>query len=120
MDITFNCDKCGQQLVIDAAGAGVTVDCPNCGQELTVPSPDWTTAPETPAPASATTSQTSGLRVAGFIFGLVALGHLLRLVTRAEVIVAGYHVPLWVSGLALIVAGGMTIWLWTLSSRATR
>lgn len=39
MDITFNCDKCGQQLVIDAAGAGVTIDCPGCGKPVYVPSP---------------------------------------------------------------------------------
>jgi transcription elongation factor Elf1 len=32
MDITFSCDKCGQSIVIDEAGAGITVDCPNCRQ----------------------------------------------------------------------------------------
>lgn len=37
MDITFNCDKCGQNIVIDAAGAGQIVDCPKCGQPLEVP-----------------------------------------------------------------------------------
>ena len=28
MDITFNCDKCGQPLTIDETGAGQLVDCP--------------------------------------------------------------------------------------------
>ena len=39
MDIEFNCDKCGQQIVIEEAGAGLTVQCPKCNQSLLVPSP---------------------------------------------------------------------------------
>ena len=37
MDISFNCDKCGQRIVIDEAGAGMAVQCPSCGAELIVP-----------------------------------------------------------------------------------
>lgn len=37
MDITFRCDRCSQHIVIDEAGAGLTVQCPECGQTLTVP-----------------------------------------------------------------------------------
>ena len=37
MDITFSCGWCGQQIVIDAAGVGLTIECPKCGQSLTVP-----------------------------------------------------------------------------------
>jgi hypothetical protein len=37
VDITFNCDKCGQSLTIDEAGAGQLVDCPKCGKPLEVP-----------------------------------------------------------------------------------
>jgi hypothetical protein len=37
MDITFKCDACGQDILIDEAGAGLTVQCPNCGQSLIVP-----------------------------------------------------------------------------------
>ncbi|MGA2220413.1 MAG: zinc ribbon domain-containing protein [Verrucomicrobiia bacterium] len=37
MDITFNCDKCGQRIAIDAAGAGMAMRCPKCGQSLSVP-----------------------------------------------------------------------------------
>jgi DNA-directed RNA polymerase subunit RPC12/RpoP len=36
MDISFNCDKCGQQIVIDEAGAGLQVECPKCGNSLQV------------------------------------------------------------------------------------
>jgi hypothetical protein len=37
MDISFYCYKCGQSIVIDEAGAGLTVSCPKCGQSLSVP-----------------------------------------------------------------------------------
>jgi len=37
MDITFDCDQCGQNIVIDEAGAGLVVACPSCNQALTVP-----------------------------------------------------------------------------------
>ncbi len=37
MDISFNCDKCGQHIVIDEAGAGMTAQCPKCQAELVVP-----------------------------------------------------------------------------------
>ncbi len=37
MDITFQCDKCGQSIVIDDAGAGLGVECPNCHQSVVVP-----------------------------------------------------------------------------------
>jgi len=38
MDISFTCDKCGKKLVIDNAGAGITIDCPECGKAVYVPS----------------------------------------------------------------------------------
>ena len=40
VDITFACEKCGQQVVIDETGAGIQVQCPGCGQPLIVPSPE--------------------------------------------------------------------------------
>jgi hypothetical protein len=48
MDITFACEKCGQQVVIDEAGAGIQVQCPECGQPLIVPSPE----PRQPEPVA--------------------------------------------------------------------
>jgi DNA-directed RNA polymerase subunit RPC12/RpoP len=39
MDIEFDCSKCGQNIVIDAAGAGLTVQCPKCNRSVVVPSP---------------------------------------------------------------------------------
>jgi len=38
MDISFICDKCGKTLVIDEAGAGISIDCPECGKAVYVPS----------------------------------------------------------------------------------
>ena len=61
------------------------------------------------------TSQTFGLRVAGTIFGLIALGHLLRVVTNVEIVVAGYHVPIWLNVVAAVIAAGLSCWMWRLS-----
>jgi hypothetical protein len=61
-------------------------------------------------------SQILGLRIAGTIFGLMCLGQLLRLAARAEVVVAGHDVPLWPSVLGVLIAGGLSIWLWKLSN----
>jgi hypothetical protein len=37
MDIYFFCGSCGQHLVIDDAGAGLTIQCPQCRVDVTVP-----------------------------------------------------------------------------------
>jgi hypothetical protein len=62
-------------------------------------------------------SRILGLRVAGVIFGLVALAQLLRLVTRVEVLVGGRALPLWPNAVALLVAAGLSAWMWWLSYR---
>src|SRR5436309_10818756 len=56
-----------------------------------------------------------GLRVAGTIFGLVCLAQLSRLLTHSDVIIAGRHVPLWPSVIAMLVTGALCGWLWKLS-----
>ena len=53
MDITFNCDKCGQSIVIDEAGAGQLVDCPKCGKPLEVPYKSKPPVPTAPPPMPA-------------------------------------------------------------------
>ena len=60
-------------------------------------------------------SQVVGLRVAGAIFGLISLGHLLRLLTQVEVLVAGHPIPLWLNAIGFVFAGGLSLWLWKLS-----
>ena len=62
-------------------------------------------------------SQTTGLRVASIVFALFALGHILRLIKHAQVTVGTHHAPMWVSVIALIIAGGLSIWMWRLSSK---
>ena len=64
--------------------------------------------------------QIQGLRVAGAIFALMCLIQLLRLVTRVEVFVDGHQLPLWLSALAVIFAGGLSLWMWKLSRPSTR
>ena len=65
-------------------------------------------------------SQTTGLRVASVVFGLMAIAQLVRLLIRPEVLVAGYSMPLWPSVLALIILGGLSIWMWKLARTPTQ
>ena len=39
-DIVFDCPSCGENLVIDYRGAGLTITCSKCGSEVLVPIPD--------------------------------------------------------------------------------
>jgi len=43
--------------------------------------------------------------VAGLIFLLIAVMHVLRLALKSEVVLNGWSVPMWVSWLALVIAG---------------
>ena len=60
-------------------------------------------------------SQILGLRVAGTVFGFMSLAQLARFIMRVELMVAGYHLPLWPSALAFVVLGGLSLWLWKLA-----
>jgi len=62
-------------------------------------------------------SQTTGLRVASIVFALFAVGHILRLIKHAQVVVGTHHIPMVVSGVGLIIAAGLSIWMWRLSSK---
>ena len=46
--------------------------------------------------------------VAGIIFALVALGHVLRIYFGWSVVIGDWNAPMWISWLAVIVAGGLT------------
>jgi hypothetical protein len=63
-------------------------------------------------------SQILGLRVAGTLFALVCLGHLLRIITRADVVIAGWQMPVWLNVVGVLIAGGLSLWMWRLSARA--
>ena len=49
-------------------------------------------------------SPRTGLRVASVLFGIFAIGHLLRLINQARVTVGTLTIPMGVSWIALIVA----------------
>jgi hypothetical protein len=55
--------------------------------------------------------------VASIIFAIFAIGHVLRLINHAQVMVGTHHISMGVSVIALIVAAGLSIWMWRLSSR---
>ncbi|NUM54487.1 MAG: hypothetical protein HUU46_12640 [Candidatus Hydrogenedentes bacterium] len=60
-------------------------------------------------------TQVIGLRVAAVIFGLVCLAQFIRFISGTSVIVASHALPLWPSAVAAVVAGGLCIWLWSLT-----
>jgi hypothetical protein len=50
--------------------------------------------------------------IAVVVFALVALVHLLRLAFGWEATINGAAVPMWASGLGLVIAGGLAVMLW--------
>ena len=51
---------------------------------------------------------------------MMAIAQLGRIVMRAEVIVADHHIPVWLSVLACIFLGGLSVWMWKLARTNTR
>lgn len=49
--------------------------------------------------------------LATFLLAVVSLAHLMRLIFGVRVTVADSVVPMWVSGVAFVVAGGLAIML---------
>jgi hypothetical protein len=45
--------------------------------------------------------------VAGAIFAVVALAHLMRIYMDWPIVIGDWSVPMWVSWIALVVAGGL-------------
>lgn len=64
-------------------------------------------------------SPATGLKVACAIFGIMSLAQLTRLLAGAEVMVNGHLVPLWASGIAFVIAGGLSAWMGRLSRLGT-
>jgi hypothetical protein len=54
------------------------------------------------------------LPVSGTLFGLVALGHLLRLLYRVPAQLGQWVVPLWVSVIGLLVPAALALWAFRL------
>jgi len=49
-------------------------------------------------------------RVSGTIFTIVALGHLYRALRGLPVTIGTTAAPVWISWVAVVVAGGLAIW----------
>ena len=60
-------------------------------------------------------SQIIGLRTASVLAGLIGLGHLIRLLMQLQVVVGTRQIPLWVSGVTVIVSVVVCWWLWKVS-----
>ena len=60
------------------------------------------------------------LQISGTLFGLIAVGHLLRLFRHWPLDRAGYVVPIWVSWVGLCLAGGLGVWALRLARAAPR
>ena len=60
-------------------------------------------------------SQRTGLRVASLLFAVIALGHLVRLLKHAQVIVGSHTIPLWMSAPLAVIAVILSVWMWKLS-----
>ncbi len=58
--------------------------------------------------------------VAGLIFAVVALLHLLRIYMDWPVVIGDWSVPMWVSWIALVVAGILAIWGLAFAARVAR
>ncbi len=56
-----------------------------------------------------------GLRAAAAIFGLFAAVHLFRLFIGFDVVIGTWNIPLWASGVAILVLAALSVWLFRLS-----
>ncbi|HEY1661980.1 MAG TPA: hypothetical protein VGI03_06135 [Verrucomicrobiae bacterium] len=56
MEIIFDCPRCGQELSVDATGAGQEIECPTCAETIVIPEESTKAAPTTEpvAPEAAT------------------------------------------------------------------
>ena len=50
--------------------------------------------------------------LAALVFSLVFIAHLARLIFQTEVLISGAVIPMWVSVVGLLVAGGLAVALW--------
>lgn len=57
--------------------------------------------------------QSCALFTAGIVFAIVAIIHILRLVYKFEVKIAGKIIPLWANWIGLVIAGALSVWMFT-------
>ena len=57
--------------------------------------------------------------VSGLFLVLVACAQLLRLILGWQVTVAGLEIPLWASGVAVLITGSLAIWAFRVRSESS-
>ena len=57
------------------------------------------------------------IQITGVVFAIVALAHVARLVLDWPAQVAGWVVPIWISWVAILVAGALCVWAFRLVGR---
>jgi len=57
------------------------------------------------------------LLISGVIFGLVCLGHLLRVVFNVPLVVGTYDVPMTISWMGMFVSAGLVVWVIAMLTR---
>jgi hypothetical protein len=62
--------------------------------------------------------QKSFFVLAGLIFALVAVGHLLRIYMDWSVVIGSWTAPMWLSWIAVVVAGGLSFFGLRLATRS--
>jgi hypothetical protein len=60
----------------------------------------------------------SGYRtISGVVFGLIALGHGIRAALRVPALLGTTSIPIWVSWVAVLVAGALCVWAFRSSGK---
>ena len=54
--------------------------------------------------------QKAALYTSGVVFAVVAVGHVVRLITGIEIVVGGVLLPVWVSFLGALIAALLAVW----------
>ncbi len=62
-------------------------------------------------------NKNQSLKLASFIFGLIALIHLLRAVLNLEAVIAGIKIPVYVSYIFVIIAGYLSWYMYNASKK---
>ena len=57
------------------------------------------------------------MRLAGTIFGIVCILHLLRVITGVPVEIDGWLLPMWVNWMGFFGAGALSVGLWYFSGK---
>jgi hypothetical protein len=55
------------------------------------------------------------LRIAGTIFGIVAIMHLFRIILNPLVLINSWSLPIWINWIGVPLTGFLSFWLWRLS-----